>query len=137
MLSGFFIRLAYAPCARYNTLTAGFPSGNNAHMKKDKQSLNISLLSDRVLILPENEKGEQKTATGIIVPVKETENKIEVGTVVAVGTGRRANDGSRVALDVKIGDKVYFKRGYEVEEIVLQGAKYVLLGEMNIYAIIG
>jgi chaperonin GroES len=106
-------------------------------MKKDKQSLNISLLSDRVLVLPENEKGEQKTATGIIVPVKETENKLEVGKVVAVGAGRRANDGSRVALDVKIGDRVYFKRGYEVEEITLSGTKYVLLGEINIYAVIG
>lgn len=106
-------------------------------MKKEKKTLNISLLSDRVLILPESGKGgEQRTATGIIVPTKESDQKIEIGKVVAIGTGRRANDGSRIDFDVKVGDKVYFKRGYDVEEITLDDTKYVLLGESNVYAII-
>ena len=106
-------------------------------MKKEKNSLNVSLLSDRVLILPESGKsGEQKTATGIIVLAKENEQKIEIGKVIAIGTGRRTNDGSRIEFDVKVGDKVYFKRGYDVEEITLDDIKYVLLGESNVYAII-
>jgi chaperonin GroES len=106
-------------------------------MKKEKQALKISLLADKVLILPENGKvGEQKTATGIIVLTKDNEPKMEIGKVVAVGPGRLINDGTRVALDVSVGDKVYFKRGYDVEEITLEDVKYVLLSESNVYAII-
>ncbi len=106
-------------------------------MKKEKNSLNISLLSDRVLILPQDaKKTEQKTSAGIILSVKEAEQKMEIGKVVAIGTGRRANDGSRIEFDVKVGDKVYFKRGYDVEEVTLDEVKYVLLGEPNVYAII-
>lgn len=106
-------------------------------MKKEMNSLNISLLSDRVLILPENGKNtEQKTATGIILATKEKEIAVEIGKVVAVGSGRRTNDGTKIEMDVKIGDRVYFKKGYDTEEVELSGVKYVLLGEANVYAII-
>jgi chaperonin GroES len=106
-------------------------------MKKDKHTLNISLLADRVLILPESKKGEQKTASGIILQKKDEGEKLETGTVVAIGNGRRNNDGVRVALDVHVGDKVYFKRGYDVEELTLENIEYVLASEASIYAIIG
>lgn len=106
-------------------------------MKKDKHTLNISLLADRVLILPESKKGEQKTASGIILQKKDEDQKLETGSVVAVGNGRRNNEGARVALDVKVGDKVYFKRGYDVEEVTLENIEYVLANEASIYAIIG
>ncbi|HXK38182.1 MAG TPA: co-chaperone GroES [Candidatus Paceibacterota bacterium] len=106
-------------------------------MKKDKQTLNISLLADRVLVLPQNKKGEQKTASGIILSKKDEDQKVEIGTIVAVGNGRRNNEGTRIALDVKVGDKVYFKRGYDVEELTLEGTDYVLASEVNIYGIIG
>lgn len=105
-------------------------------MKKDKHTLAISLLADRVLIQPENKKGEQKTASGIILSKKDEEQKIETGTVVAIGNGRRNNEGTRVALDVKVGDRVYFKRGYDVEELTLENVEYVLASEANIYAIL-
>ncbi len=99
--------------------------------------MNISLLGDRILVLPSSSKsGEQKTTSGIIVPVKENEQKIEQGEVVAIGLGRKANDGTRIPLDVKVGNKVYFKRGYDTEEIELDGIKYILLGESSVYAII-
>jgi chaperonin GroES len=106
------------------------------HMKKDKKSLQISLLADRVLIEPESAKGEEKTATGIIVPKKDTDTKMEKGVVVAVGMGRKTNDGTRIPLDVTVGDHVYFKRGYDVEEVLLSGTTYILLSESNVYAII-
>ncbi len=106
-------------------------------MKKDKQSLNISLLGDKVLVLPNtNKSGEQKTTSGIIVPVKDNQQKIEIGKIVAVGSGRRNNNGDRIPLDVKVNDKVYFKRGYDTEDVELDGEKYVLLSESNIYGII-
>ena len=104
-------------------------------MKKDKHTLQISLLADRVLIRPEEGKGEQKTASGIILQKKEEREQLETGTIVAVGSGRRNNEGVRVPLDVSVGDKVYFKRGYDVEEITLDDVTYVLAGEANVYAI--
>jgi chaperonin GroES len=105
-------------------------------MKKDKKSLQISLLADRVLVEPESVKGEEKTATGIIVPKKDADTKMETGVVVAVGAGRRTKDGTRVPLDVTVGNHVYFKRGYDAEEITLSGTAYVLINESSIYAII-
>jgi chaperonin GroES len=106
-------------------------------MKKEIETLKISLLSDRVLVLPQNAKsGEQKTSSGIILQKKDEDQKIEIGKIVAIGNGRRINDGTRIPLDVKVGDKVYFKRGYDVEEITLEDTKYVLLAEASVYAII-
>lgn len=105
-------------------------------MKKDKKSLPISLLADRILIQSEQGKGEQKTSSGIIVPGKGGDQKLEIGKVVAVGKGRRANDGTLVPSDVHVSDRVYFKRGYDVEEIEIEGKTYVLLSESNILAII-
>ena len=106
-------------------------------MKKETNSLNISLLGDKVMILPENTKSvEQKTTSGIIVPSKDDSQKIEIGKIVAIGNGRRSNDGTRIALDVKVGNKVYFKRSYDTEEVELDGVKYVLLSEVSVYAII-
>lgn len=128
--------LAYNAQCGYNTLTL-YVKVHIAHMKKDKHTLNISLLADRVLILPESKKGEQKTASGIILQKKDEEQKLETGTVVAIGNGRRNNEGVRVALDVHVGDKVYFKRGYDVEELTLENIEYVLASEASIYAIIG
>lgn len=127
--------LAFGRSARYNTLTLHIKVFI-AHMKKDKHTLNISLLADRVLILPQDKKGEQKTASGIILQKKDGEQKVETGTVVAVGNGRRNNEGERVALDVKVGDTVYFKRGYDVDEITIDAIDYVLASEMNVYAIL-
>jgi chaperonin GroES len=100
-------------------------------------TIRLRLLGDKVLIDPTDKKGEAKTASGIILPGKEGNEKNERGVVVAIGSGRVASDGKRVALEVKMGDKVMFKRGYEAEEVVLDGHDYVLVSETSIIGIEG
>lgn len=95
----------------------------------------VQPLGDRVLIKPLDQKGEATTASGIIIPGKEHNDKHERGTIVATGPGRMNNDGKRVALDVKKGDVVWYKRGYDGEEVEVGGEELVLTSEGNILAV--
>lgn len=98
-------------------------------------SIGLKLLGERVLILPADKKGEATTASGIIIPGKEGNEKNERGTVVAVGPGRILSDGKRGIMEVKAGDKVVFKRGYEAEDVTYKEKEYVLINESSIIGI--
>ena len=95
----------------------------------------IQPLGDRLLIKPLEKKGEATTASGIIIPGKDKEEKHERGTIVATGPGRLNADGKRVALDVKNGDVVWFKRGYDAEDVEVGGEEMVLTSEGNVLAV--
>jgi chaperonin GroES len=71
-------------------------------------------LGDRVLV--KRVEGEEKTASGLIIPDAAKE-KSQIGTVVSIGTGRRDAAGKAIPLDVKIGDVVHFGKyaGTEVD----------------------
>ena len=88
-------------------------------------------LGDRVIIEPASK--EEKTASGIVLPDTAKE-KPQEGRVVAVGTGR-LEDGKRVALDVKEGDKVIFSK-YAGTEVKYDEKEYLILRESDILAII-
>ncbi len=100
--------------------------------KKGKQ---IQPLGDRVLIKPLETKGESKTASGIILPGRENNDKYERGTIIAAGPGKLTTDGKRVATEVRVGDVVLFKRGYDVEEVEMNGDDLILTSESNILAV--
>jgi len=74
------------------------------------------------------------TASGIIIPDTISKEKPEQGMVIAVGEGRW-EDGKRVPMSIKIGDKVVFSR-YGYEEVKLDGEEYYILKEENILAVI-
>jgi chaperonin GroES len=95
----------------------------------------VQPLGDRVLIQPLDRKGEQKTASGFILPGKEGNEKHERGLVVATGPGRYSSDGKRIVMEIKKGDTVWFKRGYDTEEVQVGGVDHLLTGETNILAI--
>jgi chaperonin GroES len=101
----------------------------------NKSKKNIQPLGDRLLIKPLEQKGEAKTASGIILPGKEQSEKHERGEIIATGPGRLSSEGKRILLDVKAGDIVWFKRGYDAEEVVLDGVDHILTSEGNILAI--
>lgn len=103
-------------------------------MAKEKQK-NIMPLADRVLIKPLETKGETRTASGIILPGKEQSEKHERGTIIAAGPGRLSNEGKRIAMEIKEGDVVWFKRGYDAQEVELNGEDLVLTSEGNILAV--
>ncbi|MBE3595172.1 MAG: co-chaperone GroES [Candidatus Carbobacillus altaicus] len=88
-------------------------------------------LGDRVIIEPASK--EEKTASGIVLPDTAKE-KPQEGRVVAVGQGRM-EEGKRVPLDVKEGDRVIFSK-YAGTEVKYDEKEYLILRESDILAII-
>jgi chaperonin GroES len=91
-------------------------------------------LYDRVVVKPVEEKGEKKTATGIIIPDSAKEKPSE-GEVIAVGEGRLLENGQVAPLKVKVGDKVIYSK-YAGNEFVVDGEEVIVLREDDILAII-
>jgi chaperonin GroES len=98
-------------------------------------SLSVSTvkpLGDRVFV--KVSASEEKTAGGLYLPDTAKE-KPQVGEVVAIGEGKRNEDGSRQALEVKVGDKVLYSK-YAGTDVKLGTDEYVLLSEKDILAIV-
>lgn len=96
-------------------------------------SLSVSTvqpLGDRVFV--KVSPSEAKTPGGIVLP-DTAQEKPQVGEIVAVGPGKRNDDGSRAAIDVKVGDKVLYSK-YAGTDIKLGSEDYVLLSEKDILA---
>lgn len=77
---------------------------------------------------------EEVTASGIILA--QTDNVPQVGIVEAVGTGYVLDDGSRIAIDVNVGDKVVYNK-YSGSELEHNGKRYLMIKEKDILAVIG
>jgi chaperonin GroES len=92
----------------------------------------IRPLHDRILVKHE-EEGEEKIG-GIIIPDTAKE-KPQRGTVEAVGAGKIAEDGKRIALDVKKGDRILFGN-YSGNEVKIEGDDYLILREEDVLAIL-
>ena len=101
---------------------------------KNQSNFKIRPLGDRILLKPLTEDEMNTTVSGIIIPDTISKEKPEQGTVIAVGEGRW-DDGKRVPMSIKVGDKVVFSR-YGYEEVKLDGEEYYILKEENILAII-
>jgi chaperonin GroES len=95
--------------------------------------MNLKPLGDRIIVEPV--EAEERTLSGIVLPDTAKE-KPQEGVVVAVGTGRILDNGTRVALEVKVGDKVIFAK-YGGTEIKVGAKDYLILAERDIYAIKG
>lgn len=89
-------------------------------------------LGDRLVVEPKER--EETTASGIILP-ETAKEKPQEGEVVAVGPGRRDDDGKRVEMDVSVGDTVLFAK-YAGTEIKMDGKKLLILKESDVLAIV-
>lgn len=94
--------------------------------------MKLKPLGDRVVVKP-GEK-EEKTKSGIVLPDTAKE-KPQEGEVVAVGTGKY-EDGQKIPLEVKVGDKVIYSK-YGGTEVKVEGDEYLILSERDILAIVG
>jgi chaperonin GroES len=94
--------------------------------------MNVKPLNDRVLVKRIEEV--QVTKGGIVIPDTAKEKPIE-GRVVAVGPGKMSEQGQRMALQVKAGDKVLFGK-YAGSEIKIEGEEHLMMREEDILAII-
>ncbi len=92
----------------------------------------IKPLGDRVLVKPIEK--ETMTASGIMLP-ETAKEKPQEGEIIAVGQGRRDEDGERIALDVEVGNKVLFAK-YAGTEVKIGDEKYLIMKESDILGII-
>jgi chaperonin GroES len=89
-------------------------------------------MNDRILVVRVEE--EKKTAGGIIIPDTAKE-KPQEGKVTAVGPGKMGDDGKRIAMEVKKGDRILFSK-YAGTEIKIDGVEHIFMREDDILGIL-
>lgn len=94
--------------------------------------MNLQPLADRVVVKALAQ--EEKTKSGIVLPDTAKE-KPQEGEVLAVGPGKVAENGSRIPMEVKVGDKVIYSK-YAGTEVKVDGVEYLVLRESDVLAII-
>ncbi len=90
-------------------------------------------LHDRVLV--RRVEAEAKTAGGIIIP-DTAQEKPQEGEVVAVGTGKRRDDGGITPMEIKVGDKILFGK-WSGTEVKIDGEDLLIMEEDKILGIVG
>ena len=96
------------------------------------KDINLRPLDDRVVVEPV--EAEEMTAGGIVIPDTAKE-KPQRGKVVAIGPGKVDKNGTRVPLDVKVGDRIFFSK-YAGTDMKLDGVEHAFMREDDILSII-
>ncbi len=94
--------------------------------------MNVKPLADRIVVKPL--EAEEKTKGGIIIPDNAKE-KPQKGEVVAVGPGKIADDGKKITMELKPGDKVLYGK-YSGTEVTVDGQEYLIVKESDVLAVI-
>lgn len=94
--------------------------------------MDIRPLHDRIIV--ERLEEETKTAGGLIIPDTAKE-KPQQGKVIAVGKGKKTEDGKILPLDVKVGDKILFGK-YAGTEIKVDGREYLMMREEDVLGVV-
>jgi chaperonin GroES len=94
--------------------------------------MKLKPLQDRVLVLRVEE--ESKTMGGIIIPDSAKEKPAE-GKVVAVGDGKIGDDGQRIELELKEGDRILFGK-YSGTEVKIEGEEYIIMRQDDVLGIV-
>ena len=101
-------------------------------MAKTKVNVQVKPLADRVVVKPLEESEQMRG--GLYIPDTAKE-KPSQGEIVAVGPGKLSDEGARLELDVKVGDKVLYGK-YSGTDVTLDGEEYLILRESDILAIV-
>jgi chaperonin GroES len=94
--------------------------------------MNIRPLYDRIVVKRIEE--QETTRNGIVIPDSAKE-KPQEGEVIALGRGKRLDDGKMVALDVQVGDRILFGK-YSGNDITLDGIEYIIMREDDILGVL-
>jgi chaperonin GroES len=94
--------------------------------------MNVKPLADRVIVRPI--EPEEKKQGGIIIPDTAKE-KPQEGEVIAVGPGKISESGTKLAMEVKKGDRVLYGK-YAGTEVTIDGKEYLIMRESDILAIV-
>ncbi|HEX6734138.1 MAG: co-chaperone GroES [Dechloromonas sp.] len=94
--------------------------------------MNIRPLHDRVIV--KRVEAERTTASGIVIPDSAGE-KPDQGEILAVGPGKRDDNGKQIALDVKVGDRVLFGK-YAGQAVKVDGQEVLVMREEDIMGVL-
>lgn len=94
--------------------------------------MDLQPLSDRVIVQPLEE--EERTAGGLVLPDTAKERP-QQGKIVAVGPGRVNDEGKRLEMSLKVGDRVVYAK-YAGTEVVHGGDEYLIMSESDILAVV-
>ena len=94
--------------------------------------MSLRPLHDRVIVKRLDQ--ETKTVSGIVIPESAAE-KPDQGEVIAVGPGKRDNDGKRIEPDLKVGERVLFGK-YSGQQVKVDGTDLLVLREEDIVAVV-
>jgi chaperonin GroES len=100
--------------------------------KRRERKMKLRPLQDRILVQRVEE--ESKTKGGIIIPDTAKEKPAE-GKVIAVGNGKVGDDGKRVALELKVGDRILFGK-YSGTEVKIEGEEQLIMREDDVLGVI-
>ena len=99
---------------------------------KKKGSVRLQPMGERIVV--QREESEETTAGGIVLP-DSAQEKPARGSVVAIGSGKLLDDGSRAESQLKVGDKVLFS-SYAGENVEIDDVEYLLMREDDVLAVI-
>ncbi len=94
--------------------------------------MHVKPLADRVVVRPL--EIEEMKKSGIIIPDTAKEKPME-GEVIEIGTGRITDDGKKMPIEVKKGDRILYGK-YSGTEVSINGDEYLIMRESDIFAII-
>lgn len=94
--------------------------------------MKIKPLEDRVVV--ESLEAEEKTSGGIYLPDTAKE-KPQIGKIIAIGPGKVSDAGKKIAMEVKVGDKILYGK-YSGSEVTIDDKDYLIMRESDILAII-
>jgi chaperonin GroES len=95
--------------------------------------MNLRPLGDRVIVKAATK--EEMSKGGILLPDTANKERPEQGEIIAVGPGKIDEKGNRVPMNVKVGDKVVFKK-YSPDEIKIDEVEYLVVSESDLMAVI-
>ncbi len=95
--------------------------------------MNLKPLADRIIVKPK--APEEKTKGGIILPDTAQEKPME-GEIIAVGPGKVSDDGKKIPMELKVGDKVLYGK-YSGSEVKINDGEFLIMRESDVYAVIG
>jgi chaperonin GroES len=90
-------------------------------------------LGGNILVEPVSE--ETKTASGIVLPDTVDKEKPQKGKVIALGTGKVAEDGKKIPFNVKVGDIIIFKK-YSPDDLEMDDKEYLIMSEDDVLGVI-
>jgi chaperonin GroES len=95
--------------------------------------MNVKPLADRVMV---KQLDAQELKKGAIIIPDTAKEKPQQAEVFEVGPGRMTDDGKKIAMEVKKGDKILYGK-YSGTEVTIEGTEYLILRESDILAIVG